>query len=368
MKKFFIVAGEPSGDLHGARLMKALLTIEPDISFIGIGGIRMREFGLQSLLPISEMSVVGMWEVAKKINFFRNALNICKESIKTEKPDAFIPIDYPGFNLKLSTFAHSLGIPVLYYIAPQLWAWGRSRVKKIKGNVDLLMTVLPFEVVFFGDHGINAEFVGHPLLDDDFFSGDMPSFEDREPIIAIFPGSRKQEITKHSALIKDIVTKIKTELPDYKPVIAQSPNVNEAYFADFKSICEVSTNSKQLMTISRAGIIKTGTTNLEAALCGLAGNMFYKTSWLSFEIGKRLVNISYLSLPNILLDKPVLKEFIQSEAQADRIVEDINDILQNKERYESIRNDYYSIRQLLGGGGASERAAKLIMEHLNGKT
>jgi len=364
LKRFFILAGEPSGDIHGARLMAALREQHGEVEFVGIGGENMIKQGLDSIIPLEQMSVVGISEVLKKILFFREVMFLCRNHLKNGNFDAFIPVDYPGFNLRLAGYAKKMGIPVLYYIAPQLWAWGKNRTNKLKNSVDLLMVVFPFEVDFFGELGIKTVFVGHPLLDDPDYIPDFPQRRDRDYAIAIFPGSRKQEILKHISLVKHIVRKLNLRLPEYEIRIAISKASDKSYYKKIKKSFPgiiLSDNPKELMRTSMAGIIKTGTSNLEAALLGLPINMFYKTSFLSYWLGRYLVNLEHLSLINILPQKNIINEYIQHKAKADLIVDDILDIIQNEQRYTQIQDTYKEIRKMLGEKGASQRAAKEIL-------
>ena len=367
MKRFFILAGEPSGDIHGARLMAELREQHGNVEFVGIGGENMQKQGLDSIIPLSQMSVVGINEVVKKILFFREVMYLCRNHLKNGNFDAFIPVDYPGFNLRLASYAKKTGIPVLYYIAPQLWAWGKNRTNKLKESVDLLMVVFPFEVDFFGKLGIKTTFVGHPLFDDPIYNNDFPLRNERNFAIAIFPGSRKQEILKHLSLVKQIIAKLNMRLPEYEIRIAISKKSDAKLYKRIKKNFPdivLSDNPKELMRTSMAGIIKTGTSNLEAALLGLPINMFYKTSWLSYLLGKHLVNLKHLSLINILPGENVISEFIQRDAKTALIVDDILDIIQNEKRYIQIQETYNKIRKMLGEKGASEKAAKSILDFL----
>lgn len=365
MKRYFIVAGEPSGDMHGARLISSLKKINPNIEFIGIGGPAMAMEGLNSIVSMEKISVVGMWEVAKRIFFFKNLLLQCKTILSQSKFDAFIPIDFPGFNLKLSEFAHKINIPVIYYIAPQLWAWGKKRALKMKEIVDQLLVVLPFEEEFFSNNKIKTTFVGHPLLDDPTIPDLFPVYNERHNNIAIFPGSRKQEIARHSSLIINVCLEIRSKLPDYSISLAIAQSLDSKEYEMIKRNVpdlHFDFNNRKIMLNSKAGIIKTGTSNLEAALCGLPISMFYKTSSLSYWITRNLVDIKYLSLINILINKPIINEFIQWEANSNNIVNDIRVILENPHRFKEIQNNYNIIKQMLGNKGASDRAALKIEE------
>jgi len=347
--------------------MSFLKSKDKSIEFEGIGGERMQEEGLKSLFPVSEMSVVGMWEVIKKIGFFKEVMNRCKSEMRRKRYDAFIPVDYPGFNLRLAGFAKSINLKVIYYIAPQLWAWGKNRANKLKQNVDLLLTVFPFEQEFFKQYQIKTEFVGHPLLDRSDYPDILPGKEEREKIISIFPGSRKQEIIKHEYLLREILPILNTEIPDFQLKIAKSKSINGEPFKELVSNysnVSVSTDSTKLMLKSMAGIVKTGTSNLEAALCGLPISMFYKTSFLSYWAGRTVVNLEHLSLVNILSGRTVINEFIQSEAKPKDIANDLIDLINNDERYRDIQTAYNKIRMMLGEKGASNRAAQIILDFI----
>lgn len=364
LNKYLIVSGDPSGDLHAANLMREIKILQPKSQFLGIGGESMISEGLQSIALMSDVSVVGFWEVAKKYSYFKNLLNKCINILKNENITAFIPIDYPGFNIRLSKHAKELKIPVFYYIAPQLWAWGKKRAKNLKKVVDKLLVVFPFEVEYFSDYGIETVFVGHPLLDNPNFNSKIKSQKERNGRIAFFPGSRQQEIIKHLKLFKEIL-ELNTKMNyNFNFTIAKSGNILEKYFSEFLNLpnVEISDNNYDVMQNSSAGIIKTGTSNLEAGLCGMPFAMYYKTSFITYNIAKNLVNLPYISIINILSKKFVVKEFVQREANPELILNNIKEIINNPDKYHSIQNEYKKIRQILGGEGASKRAASIICQ------
>ncbi|MFA6571287.1 MAG: lipid-A-disaccharide synthase [Bacteroidota bacterium] len=365
MPKIFILAGDPSGDIHSARLMKALLEINPDIEFIGIGGQFMTAAGLESILPIAEVSVVGFWEVAKKYFFFKNLQNKCKDIIINQQIDLFLPVDYPGFNIPLADFAKKNNVPVAYYIAPQLWAWGKNRAKKLADSVDKLLVAFPFEEDFFRKYGIDTQFVGHPLLDSNDFDERILTFSERDNLIAIMPGSREQEIIRHIPLMQEVVGRILEQKPDYKIGIGVSPSIPREFYENFlknKIECELFENSRLLMNKAKAGIIKTGTSNLEAVMCGMPFNMFYRTSGLTYYLGSKLVNLEFISLANILAGKEIVKEFIQSTATPKAIADDILNLVSDELRFKNIQNEFVSVCSKLGTKGASARSAKIILD------
>lgn len=359
--KIFITAGEPSGDKHAARLMKAIKKKIPDCKFIGFGGSEMQAQGLNSIISMGDISVVGFWEVVKKYSLFRSLMNSCKEIIKKEKPDIYIPVDYPGFNIRLSSFAKKQGIKVVYYIAPQLWAWGRNRTKKLHDSVDKLLVVFPFEERFFGSVDIDAEFVGHPLLEDSIFDK-IPQKDNK--LIALLPGSREQEIKNHLNLFLETTKHIPE---DYKFGLARSQNVDITKFDEIKNFknIEIWENSRELMKKAYYGVVKTGTSNLEAALCEMPFSMVYKTSFLTYQLAKGLINLDYISLVNILANKSLVPEIIQSEAIAENISESVIAHIENEKYYNFMLKEFKNIKEKLGKNIASERSAGIIKKILN---
>ena len=370
--KIFICAGDSSGSNHAARLMHQLRKLVPDIEFCGIGGREMECEGLQSIIPLHEISVVGFWEVAKKYSLFKKVLDKSKKMLSSGEIAAFIPVDYPGFNIRLATDARKIGLPVIYYIAPQLWAWGKSRAKKLAHCVDLLLTVFPFEEDYFKQFGLNAKFVGHPILDNQKLNSEelinaAAKREERRKVIAFFPGSRRQELAKHISLIEEIAIGIKKLHPDYSFTIARSPLIDiDAYHAMLSRnhLFEISDDRFELMRTSMAGIVKTGTSNLEAALCGLPFTMFYKISPLTYAIGKQLINLNYLSIVNILFNKCIVREFIQRDATPGNIIDEICRLIEDKEYWSAMNTEILSIRHLLGDSGGAKNAAIEIVNYL----
>ncbi len=365
-KNIFIVAGESSGDFNAANLMRAMKSINNDISFVGIGGQEMASVGLNTIVPLDDISVVGFLEVAKRMRFIQGVFKRCREIFKTQPIDLLILVDFPGFNLRLAKIAKEFFIPVCYYIAPQIWAWGKNRVSKIQKFVDLLFVVFPFEETFFKQNGIDAKFVGHPIMDNEIFQTDFLPFEKREKIISILPGSRKQEIIHHKAIIDSLAFMIRKELKDFKIVIPISKNLAQIDFSKilkYGSEIEFVANSRELMQKSKIGLIKTGTSNLEAALLGLPFVMFYKTSRISYAIGKSLVKVNEISIVNILLERKVVPEFIQSDATAEKIFNASKFILNSRETYSEMQEYFFKVKELIGKPGASKRAAAIIIEH-----
>jgi len=366
MKTIFIVAGDPSGDIHASRLMKAMKDIDNSIEFFGIGGDNMSAEGLNLIESIEKMSVTGFWEVAKRYKFLKSTFDKCVNYFVDKQIDAFIPVDYPGFNIKLAKKAKINNIPVIYYIAPQLWAWGKNRAKKLQDRVDLLLTVFPFETDFFAKFNIKTEFIGHPLLDDTIMQKFPIDFSLKANRIAFLPGSREQELRNHLPLINEIASEFLKLNPNFQIAIAKSKALTESLIKEYKlddKNWEIWDNSIELMSSSKIGFIKTGTSNLEAALCGLPFVMFYKTSFLSYMLSKNLINLPYISLVNILLDAPIIPEIIQRNINPQSIAKELNNLLIT-DNYNSIQNKFQEIRNILGGPGASENAAKIITDFI----
>lgn len=370
--KIFISAGDYSGDLHASRLMSKLRTLYPDIIFEGIGGDKMTEQGLNSIVPLREISVVGFWEVAKKYPKFKSLLNKSKEMIEKNGYDLVLTVDYPGFNLRLAKHAKSLGLKTCQYIAPQAWAWGKDRAKEFSEYIDLLLVVFPFEAEFFNNFGVNAHFVGHPLMDDPVFTALPKDVSDRDEIIAFLPGSRLQEIKRHGKLFQGIVDELSdlSDLSNYKLVVATTKNIDKETYSRYfdPQVFEFQTNSRELMRNARVGVVKTGTSTLEAALCGMPFVMTYKTSTLTYQYGKYVVNLPYLSLVNILENANIVKEFIQDEATGYSIAKEIDRLLSNEKAVNSMFDKFLKIRNDLGGEGASEKASECISELLESKS
>ncbi len=365
MSKFriFILSGDQSGDNHAGKLMASLLAINPEIEFFGIGGETMARYGLNSIANLKDISVVGFWEVAKKYSFFKKLLEKCTNELIEKKIDLFLPVDFPGFNLRLAKFAKKEGIPVLYYIAPQIWAWGKGRLEEIKENINEVIPILPFEEEYFQSSGIKATYLGHPILDNSELNKEFNPYHLRNKSIILMPGSRKQELKKHKELVSELCNSLKNKLPEYKLIIFKSKLLDESYYKELwgnHSNLEVKEQSYSLMAESMLGIIKTGTSTLEAGLAGLPYVMFYKTSPLTYHISKYLINLDYISLPNVIMKKPIVKELIQNEATADGIVSEIMQLVENQESYNKMLSEFEKLRENLGITGASKRIATYI--------
>jgi len=295
-------------------------------------------------------------------------LKECQETIINEKVDLFLPIDYPGFNLRLASYCKSIKIPVIYYIAPQLWAWGAYRVKKLKNAIDKLIVILPFEKKYFSDFGIETEFFGHPLLDNNLLTQPFIDFKDRDKTVIIMPGSRKQEVHRHMPLLFEVIKLLVVKYPNYQFHITKSKLVESNEFA---SLLSISPNVKLVefeysqLRKSIFALIKTGTSNIEAALCGLPFAMYYKTSPISYYISKWLIKLPYISLINIILNKKVVSEFIQDEANVQNLTLEVEKHIEDVNKSIEMLEEFNVLREQLGNNGATPKFANYVIDYLN---
>ena len=366
--KYYIIAGEASGDLHGSNLMKALLTQDVNAEFRFWGGDLMQNTGGTLVKHYRDLAFMGFAEVLMNIRTISKNLTFCKEDIEAYNPDAIIFIDYPGFNLRIAKWAKLKGFQTHYYISPQIWAWKENRIKSIKRDVDKLYVILPFEKAFYEDkHNFPVEFVGHPLIDAIANRTQISEYEFRakhgltdKPIIALLPGSRKQEIRKMLSVMLSIVD----DFQEYQFVIAGAPSQELSFYSTFIKNANVSFISNQtydLLSVSTAALVTSGTATLETALFKVPQVVCYKGNWISYQIGKRLVNLDYISLVNLIMDKEVVTELIQNDFNTKRLKAELANILDDDERIKFFIN-YYELEKKLGGKGASDKTAELIFK------
>ena len=374
--KYYILAGEPSGDLHASNMMKELLLLDSRIEFRFWGGDLMEAVAKQKPRKhIKDLAFMGFVEVLKNIRTIFKNIAFCKQDILEFKPEILILVDYPGFNLRIADWAKQQGIRVFYYISPTIWAWKENRVEIIKRSVEKMFVILPFEVAVYKKHNYNADYVGHPLLDAiEQEKSNLPSRAtfisknnlDERPIIAVLPGSRKQEIDRMFSIMLNVVNDFK----DYQFVIAGTTNLpKEAYqMALDKNLKVVFNQTYALMYNAHAGIIKSGTSTLESALFRLPQVVCYKGGAVSYSIARMVVGnrVKYISLPNLILDKPVVKELIQSELTASNLKAELTKIIDGSAR-EDMLKEYDGLIKLLGNSGASKKVAELIYNHIHAK-
>ncbi|MDB4303227.1 lipid-A-disaccharide synthase [Desulfosarcina sp.] len=369
--KYYIIAGEASGDLHGSNLMKALLKVDVNANFRIWGGDLMQSVSDGLVKHYKDLAFMGFLEVVMNLRTITKNLAFCKKDIEKYNPDVIIFIDYPGFNLRIAKWAKQRNYKTHYYISPQIWAWKESRIKAIKHDVDKMYVILPFEKDFYEKkHNYPIEFVGHPLIDAiaDRTQIDESEFRTQnqlseKPIIAILPGSRKQEIKKMLSVMLSVVK----DYDEYQFVIAGAPSQDREFYNQFiknENVTFVANKTYDLLSVSTAALVTSGTATLETALFKVPQVVCYKGSWLSYQIGKRLVNLDYISLVNLIMDKEVVTELIQNDFNTNRLKKEVDIILDDYERTKYFIN-YYELEKNLGGKGASEKVAALIYQTIN---
>lgn len=373
--KYFFISGEASGDLHAANCIRAVKELDQEAVFAYTGGKYCEAAtGIKPVVHINEMAFMGFVEVVKNAGAIRRNFIRIKQAVLDFKPDALVLVDYPGFNLRMAKWAKGKGLNVYYYISPTVWAWKENRVNTIREYTDRLFVILPFEKAFYAKHQIDVEFVGHPLLDAvEQEAGTLPGKEafvkshglSEKPIIAVLPGSRQQEVER----MLEIMLKVMPDFPEYQFVIACAPTFPSSYYKAIqeRGVKTVSNATYALLKHATAGIIKSGTSTLEAALFKLPQVVCYKAGTVTFAIAKHLVNVKYISLINLIMDKPVVKELIQEEMNAAEITKELSHILNDPSYRGTMIKNYEQAYEQLGGTGASKRLAQGIINHLNQK-
>jgi lipid-A-disaccharide synthase len=368
--KYYIIAGEASGDLHGSNLMKELFKKDPQADIRFWGGDLMQSVGGTLVKHYRELAFMGFIEVVINLKTILNNINICKADISNFTPDVIVFIDYPGFNMRIAKWAKPLGIKTHYYISPQIWAWKENRIKQIKRDVDKMYVILPFEKDFYETkHHYPVTFVGHPLIDaiNNRTKTDALQFKkdnrlDERPIIALLPGSRKQEIAK---MLSEMLS-VTASFPEYQFVIAGAPSQEYSFYKTFLTTNQVhfvANKTYDLLSVAHVALVTSGTATLETALFKVPEVVLYKGSAISYQIAKRVVTLKYISLVNLIMDKEVVTELIQSDCNPQKIKEELQKIL-NTEHREKLLKNYHKLETILGGPGASEKTARLIIENV----
>jgi len=364
-----ILAGEASGDLYGAYLARAIKSISPDATFFGLGGQEMEKAGVKIIYESSLLAVVGLMEVIYKSRYILKALRETKKILAKSAPDLLILIDYPGFNLNVAKSAHALGIPVLYYIPPQLWAWWKGRVNKLSKRVDQLAVILPFEKQFYREYGMKVEYVGHPLLDLPLPTESKREITERlgidnkqKPIIGLLPGSRSEEIIRHMPVMVDAARIISHYYPDLHCVLPLASTIKEDMLRRYidnsgLNFTIESIDAKILLKISDVAFIASGTATLEASIMRTPMVIVYKVSPVSYILGKFLIHVRNVGLVNLVADKEIVPELIQGDATAENVAREGITILENSVVREQIRADLSRVNKKLGKGGASIKTA-----------
>lgn len=365
--RYYIIAGEASGDLHGSNLIKELRRQEPDAAIRCWGGDLMEEAGGTLVKHFRELAFMGFVEVLMNLGTILRNLRFCKNDIQEWKPDALILVDYPGFNLRIAKWAHEQGIKVIYYISPQVWAWKENRVKQMKRDIDLMLVILPFEKEYFKNKWQwDVDYVGHPLVEViDRYTGENPKTVEQDAVIALLPGSRKQEILKKLP----VMLEVSRRFPDEKFVVAKAPGVEDAFYAallaPYPNVETVSNKTYSILNRSKAALVTSGTATLETALFRVPEVVCYKGNPISYEIAKRVISIKYISLVNLIMDRLVVKELIQHDMTPDAVSNELSQLLSNPARTQQIKEDYAQLHDLLkAGGSASLNAVNRIRAFL----
>ena len=368
--KYYVIAGEASGDLHGSNLIKELRKLDSNAEFRVWGGELMKAAGGDLVKHYKKLAFMGFLEVVLNLRTIYKNLSFCKKDIINFMPDCIIFIDYPGFNLRIAKWAKTKSIKTHYYISPQIWAWKENRIKKIKRDIDHMHVILPFEQAFYQKkHKMPVNFVGHPLIDaistrkkvikQDFIRSHNLS---KKPIIALLPGSRKQEIRKMLKIMLSIID----DFPEYQFVIAGAPSQNNFFYKSFiksKSVKFVNNSTYDLLNFSRAALVTSGTATLETALFKVPQVVCYKSSWISYEIGKRLIKLNFISLVNLIMNREVVCELIQNKLNQKNLTKELKKILVPF-RESELKSDYEKLEKQLGGKGASKKVASLVFKSL----
>ncbi|MFA8300228.1 MAG: lipid-A-disaccharide synthase [Hyphomicrobiales bacterium] len=369
--KYYIIAGEASGDLHASNLIKEIKENDQQAEFRCWGGDLMEAQGAKLVKHYRDLAFMGFAEVITNLRTILGNISFCKKDIVEYQPDAVILVDYPGFNLRIASFVKEQGIKVYYYISPQVWAWKKNRVKTIKKVVDRMFVILPFEKDFYKGWNYDVDFVGHPLLDainggstfnrDAFIEKNQ--LDNSKPIIAMLPGSRKQEISK----VLPIMLKAIDDFPDYQFIIGGAPALPESYLESYvgqKNVKIIYNQTHDLLRSAYAALVTSGTATLETALFGVPEVVCYKGSYISYQIAKRVISIDYISLVNLIMDKMVVKELIQGDLNYKNLVGELKKITVDEQGRANMMKDFDELHTKLKGGTASKTTAKLIVDDM----
>ncbi|MFN6945020.1 MAG: lipid-A-disaccharide synthase [Cytophagaceae bacterium] len=365
--RYFIIAGERSGDLHASNLIRAIKKSDPEAEFFAWGGEMMETAGATILKHYQAISFMGFFEVILNLRKIFKAIKDCKRDIDAIQPDVFIPVDFAGFNLKIAKYAVDKGIPVYYYISPKIWAWNQKRAFKIKRLVKHIFVILPFEVSFYEKFGVKADYIGNPLLDAIAAFDPEAGFAEKNGLsgksfIALLPGSRFQEV----AAMKDEILPVIKNFSDHQFVVAAVSNLpKDVYdvFRQYKNVNVITDRTYDILSLAEAAIVTSGTATLETALFSVPQLVVYKASPVTYHIVKRLIRVPYISLVNLILGKEAVPELIQKRFNAEIVSNKLDSILKGEEREKQL-SCYSELKSLMGEAGASEKAAKLIVSYL----
>jgi len=374
-KQILIIAGEASGDMHGVGLIKELRRINPQVSFLGMGGDKMREAGVETFYHINQLSFMGFFEVLENLGFFREVMKKMTQILDERKPDLAILIDYPGFNLKLAEEIKKRKILILYYISPQVWAWGKGRIKKIKKLVDKMIVFFPFEEKIYKDAQVDVDFIGHPLLDMVKTSLTQDEFRNKfgiekdQILIGLFPGSRALEVEKILPIMLSSCEIMKSKIKDLKVAVSLAPTIEKDYLVSFLTqkrleVVLVEKFTYDLMRYSDFLLVKSGTSTLEAAIIGTPFVVIYKTGFLTWLVARSLVKVPYIGMVNLISGKKIVPEFVQYEAKPEKIAWEMYQFLTDKEKYQKMKDELSAVKEKLGEKGAYKRGAEIVFRML----
>lgn len=366
--KYYVIAGEASGDLHGSNLIKEMKLLDSQASFRCWGGDKMEAQGATLVKHFRSLAFMGFAEVVSNLGTILKNIRFCKQDIIAFNPDALILIDYPGFNLRIAKWAKAQGLKVIYYISPQVWAWKENRVKMMRNCIDLMMVILPFEKKYFKEKwNWEVQYVGHPLVKtiDDFVPR-VNSFGNKE-VIAILPGSRQQEIRKKLP----IMLQVAAHFPQYQFIVAMAPGMEESFYESFvqpyPNVSAVGGLTYDLLKIAKAALVTSGTATLETALFGVPQVVCYKAGSISYAIARRLITIPFISLVNLIMDKQIVTELIQDELKVDNLRLELAQIVEDTGRKKTIKDNYAHLHNLLSAGGNASANAAILIENFLGK-
>lgn len=357
MKKYYIISGEASGDLHGSKVISHLNKLDVNSTFRGFGGDKMAQEGMELVKHYKDLAFMGFYEVLKNINNIRKNFTLVKDDILLYKPDTIVLIDYPGFNMEMAKFAKQNSIKVVYYVTPQVWAWKKDRVKALKKYVDLLIPILPFEKDFFDKNGLQSVFYGHPLMDELLHKKER-KLEFEKPVIALLPGSRKQEIKK----MLPVMLEVCKHFSQYQFVIAGAPSIDLEFYRSLSTDFSIPISKDKTYDVllgAKAALITSGTATLEAAILKVPQVVCYKTSFLSYFLARLLVKVKFISLVNLIADKNVITELIQNDCNKNRLIFELKAVLK-KENKLKIIEQYIKVISKLGDQNSCFKVANAI--------
>jgi len=373
MSNVFIITGEPSGELYGALLARALKSLKEEVRICGVGGERMKAEGVELIAGIT--GAFGLIEAVSSVKTLKKVFSKITERLRQDRPSVVVLIDFPDFNLRVAQEAKSLGIKVLYYVSPQIWAWRRRRIRKIRRLSDRIAVVLPFEEKIYREAGADCEFVGHPIMEEiertkgsrNFIKEGLGLKPDRE-VLALLPGSRRHELKRLMPLFTSVVQRFKIDHPGFQYILPMAPNLSAVDFQEWSGLLEglgvrvVNGMATEVLSASDLALIASGTSTLQAALCGVPMVVVYKLFPLTYLMGRMLVNVKYISLVNLLLDREVVKELIQYKAGTDSVVRELERIIRDDQVRRYMTESFREIRSFYEGRRASERVAEMIAE------